>query len=49
LPLSHEAARLSVDRQDNNNRGMGSYESLKNKSLLQMLSLGRGKYSCGEN
>jgi hypothetical protein len=49
LPLSHEAARLSVDRQGNNNRGVECHDALKAKSFVAAFSPGFAKHSFSEN
>jgi hypothetical protein len=49
LPLSHEAAQLSVDRQGNNNRGMECQDALKAESFVVAVSPGFGKHRFSEN
>ena len=49
LPFSHEAARLSVVRQDNNNRGMECHDALSNASFVRPFSLGFAKQHNSKN
>jgi hypothetical protein len=49
FPLSHEAARLSVIRQDNNNRGMECHNALSNDSFVRPFSLGSARQHNSKN